>query len=159
MSSTAAVIDSRGAALSRVIGLLYANLAVSLVIAVLTFASWHNVIDYEMAHLPGGAPADPVAERHSLTLSTWITPVVVLAVSLVYLRIAARLRRGHRRTWIRVLVIAIAGIVGLAYPTLSGQYPAWMRIGHAVQELVLLALLVAATRPTVRARFGRSQTG
>ncbi|MFJ9853439.1 hypothetical protein [Streptomyces sp. NPDC101150] len=154
MASATAPADSEGA-LKRVVGLLYTNLAISLVIAALTFALWNKVIDYQLAHLPGGAPADPASERHSLSLATWIAPVVIFAVSVLYVRIATQLKQGRRRTYIRVLVIAVAGMIGLAYPTLSGQYPAWMRIGHAAQELVLLALLLSATRPAVRARFSK----
>ncbi len=145
--------------IKQLITLLYANLAVSMLIGILTLVLWNQVIDFEVAHRPGGAGGDAASVRHTLTLVTGIVPVVVFAVSLLYVRIAKRLRLGHRRAYVRVLVIAVAGMIGLAYPTISGQYPGWMRACHAVQEVILLLLLLTATRPEVRARFtGRVAT-
>lgn len=139
----------------RLVALLYTNLGISVATTVLTFVLWHEVIDYQLTHL-GLAPSEVAQTRSVLTATTWIVPVVVLCVSVLYVRVGAQLHQGRRRTYIRVLVIAVVGIVGLAYPTIAPQFPLWQRVAHGAQELVLIALLAVALSPAVRTRFARA---
>ncbi|MFD5428408.1 hypothetical protein [Streptomyces sp. NPDC127084] len=155
MSSTDDVIKAEVSdrALCRVITLLYINLAISVVLTICTLVLWNQTIDYQMAHFASDAPISPSSRRHFLAMTNCITPAVTLALSLLYLRVASKLRNGARRTYVRTLVIAIASLVTLAYPTFSSQYPVWVRLGHGAQMVLALALLRLATRPAVRARF------
>jgi hypothetical protein len=136
--------------LRPVIRLLYLNLAISIVLAVLTFAFQHNIVDYQVAHLAGGNEA----RRSALAGVLWIRPASVLLIGLIYLRLAGRLRLGRRRTYIRVLLIGALGCAGAIYLVISAQFPLWMRIGQIAQAIVLLGLLFAVTRRDVRAHFG-----
>jgi hypothetical protein len=137
------------ALLRPVIRLLYLTLAISVVLAVLTFVFQHNVLDYQVAHLAGGNEA----RRSALAGVLWIRPASVLLIGLIYLRLAGRLHLGRRRTYIRVLAIGVLGCAGAIYLVISAQFPVWMRVGQIAQALVLLALLFAVTRRDVRAHF------
>jgi hypothetical protein len=143
--STATTTDT----LRPVIRLLYLNLAISVVLAVLTFAFQHNVLDYQVARLAGGNPA----ARQGLADVLWIRPASVLLIGIIYLRLANRLRLGRRRTYVRVLLIGALGCAGAIYLVISAQFPVWMRVGQIAQAVVLLALLFAVTRRDVRAHF------
>lgn len=148
--------NSTEPALKRVVTLLYVNLAISLVLAALTFLFKHNIIDYQLATMPS---ADQTAKtRQTLDNLLWIRPVSVLVVSIIYVRIASRLHLGKRSTYIRVLFIAIAGFLGLAYLVATAQFPIWMRACQVVQALVLLGLLFGITRPAVREHFRKTAT-
>jgi MFS family permease len=138
--------------------LLFVNLGISLVLAALTFLLKNSILDYQVAHLPGiggATPAHVLGARHTLADLLWIRPVSVLIVSIVYVRLAARLRLGRRSTYVRVLVIAIVGCAGLCSLVATAQFPVWMRVGQVAQAVVLVGLLIAAVRPTVRAHFAR----
>jgi hypothetical protein len=138
--------------------LLFVNLGISLVLAALTFLLKNSILDYQVAHLPGigdATPAYVLGARHTLADLLWIRPVSVLIVSVVYLRLSARLRLGKRSTYVRVLVIAVVGCAGLGYLVAAAQFPVWMRVGQVIQAAVLLGLLVAALQPSVRAHFAR----
>jgi hypothetical protein len=137
------------ALLRPVIRLLYLNLAISIVLAVLTFVFQHNVLDYQVAHLAGGNEA----RRSALAGVLWIRPASVLLIGLIYLRLAGRLHLGRRRTYIRVLAIGVLGCAGAIYLVISAQFPVWMRVGQIAQAAVLLALLFAVARRDVRAHF------
>ncbi len=135
--------------LRPVIRLLYLNLAISVVFAVLTFVFQHNVLDYQVARLAGGNEA----RRSALAGALWIRPASVLLIGLIYLRLAGRLRLGRRRTYLRVLLIGVLGCAGAIYLVISAQFPVWLRIGQILQAVVLLGLLFAVTRRDVRAHF------
>ncbi|MCU1681191.1 MAG: hypothetical protein JWQ81_1930 [Amycolatopsis sp.] len=142
--------------LKPVITVLYLNLAISFVLAALTFLLKNNILDYQVANLPGigtMTPADAASSRRTLADILWIRPISVLLISVIYVRLASRLHLGRRRTYIRVLVIAVAGFLALAYLVASAQFPMWMRVGQVVQALVLLGLLFAVTRRDVRNHF------
>lgn len=146
--------------LKPVITVLYLNLAISVVLAALTFLFKGNILDYQVANLPGignSTPAEVATTRETLGNLLWIRPVSVLVISVIYVRLASRLHLGKRRTYIRVLVIAIAGFLGLAYLVASAQFPMWMRVGQVIQALVLLGLLFTVTRREVRTHFSAAK--
>jgi hypothetical protein len=142
-------MSGSNASTRRVLPLLYTNLTISVAIAVLTFVNWSSVIGFEVAHSHGNT-------RDSIAIVTGVVSAVVLVFSLLSLRIAAALGRGKRSTYYRLLALAIIGIVGIAFPTISAQYPIWMRLGHAAQELVLIGLLITITRSSFRAHFAKA---
>ncbi|GAA1950230.1 hypothetical protein [Amycolatopsis minnesotensis] len=144
--------------LKPVIRLLYVNLGLSVLLAALTFVFQNDVLDYQVLTMPGvphGTAAEIAASRSSLESVLWLRPVSVLVIAIVYLRLAARLHLGRRSTYLRVLVIAIAGFAGLVYLVLSAQFPLWMRGIQVVQAIVLLGLLAAVLRPEVRSHFAK----
>jgi hypothetical protein len=145
-------------ALKRVSTVLYVNLAISLVLAALTFIFKNNILDYQLSNLPGNATATPdqvASNRQALNSVIWIRPVSVLIISVVYVRLVNRLHLGKRSTYIRLLVIAILGFLGLAFLIATAQFPVWMEIGQGIQAVVLLGLLFAVTRPEVRGHFAK----
>jgi hypothetical protein len=152
MSSTTA------GALKRVGTLLYVNLAISLVLAALTFVFRDNILDYQLARVPGIAgstPAQVADARQALNDVLWIRPLSVLLLAVVYVRLANRLHLGKRSTYIRVLVIAGLGFLGIVYLVGTAQFPVWMQAGQAVQALILLGLLFVVTRREVRGHFAK----
>ncbi|QWF77399.1 hypothetical protein [Amycolatopsis sp. CA-230715] len=145
-------------ALKPVIRLLYANLGLSILLAALTFAFQREILDYQVMSMPGiphGTAAEIADSRASLESVLWIRPVSVLVIAIVYMRLATRLHLGKRSTYLRVLVIAVAGFAGLVYLVASAQFPLWMRGIQVVQAIVLLGLLVAVLRPEVRSHFAK----
>lgn len=136
--------------MTRVINLLYANLGLALLQAALTFVCYEQLVAYQ-AH--GNAAAYGVFEN-----TTWIRPVAVSLVSLIYVGIARKLRSGSRATYIRVVAIAVIGSLGLVYAITTGQFPLWMEVLMGAQAAVLVALFVAAMQPSVRAQFSRKVT-
>ncbi len=133
--------------MTRVINLLYVNLGLALLQAALTFVFYGSLVAYQ-AH--GSAAAYSVFEN-----TTWIRPVAVSLVSLIYVGIARKLRSGSRATYIRVVVISVLGSLGLAWGISTGQFPIWMEALMGAQALVLVGLFVATMRPSVRAQFAK----
>jgi glucan phosphoethanolaminetransferase (alkaline phosphatase superfamily) len=142
--------------LRRVITLLLVNLGLSAALAAL-FAVFHtSLLDYQMArlHLPPGA--DVASARAGLSAGLWSRVAAVVVVAAVYVVLVRRLRMGRRRAFVRVLIISVVSLAGIAYLVTSGQYPGWVLVEQAVQALVLVALLWAVTRPAVRGHFAKT---
>ena len=133
--------------MTRMINLLYVNLGLALLQAVLTFVFYGSLVAYQ-AH--GNPAAYGVFEN-----TTWIRPVAVSLISLIYVGIARKLRAGSRATYIRVVVIAVVGSLGLAWGISTGQFPIWMEALMGAQAAVLVALFVAAMQRSVRAQFAK----
>ena len=151
--------STTNSALKRVSTVLYVNLAISLVLAALTFLFKNSILDYQLSGVPGigeSTPAQVTGDREALSAVLWIRPLSVLIVSVVYLRLANRLHLGKRSTYLRVLIIAVLGFLGLGYLVATAQFPVWMQVGQAVQALVLLGLLFVVTRREVRDHFAET---
>jgi hypothetical protein len=133
--------------MTRVINLLYVNLGLALLQAVLTFVFYGQLVAFQ-AH--GNAEAYSVFEN-----TTWIRPVAVSLVSLIYIGIARKLRSGSRAMYIRVVIISVLGSLGLAWAISLGQFPIWMEVLMGAQALVLVGLFVAAMQPAVRSQFAK----
>ncbi|MFC4947260.1 hypothetical protein [Pseudonocardia sp. GCM10023141] len=141
------------AELNRVITLLLTNLGLSAVLAAL-FAIFHNtLLDHQMGRLAPAPGTDVDAVRTGLSVGLWSRVITVLVVAVVYVFLIRQLRAGKRRAFVRVLILSVASLAGIAYLALSGQYPWWVVIEQIVQALVLVALLWAVTRPVVRGHF------
>ena len=133
--------------MTRVITLLYVNLGIALLQAALTFVFYGQLVAFQ-AH--GNAAAYGVFEN-----TTWIRPVAVSLVSLIYIGIARKLRAGSRAMYVRVVAISVLGSLGLAWAISLGQFPVWMETLMGAQALVLVALFVAAMQRSVRTQFVR----
>lgn len=144
--------DPRKGLLRPVVTFLYVNLAMSALLAVLTVVFKNSLIDYQLQHMLGSAQSTS-GKRDSLERMLWIRPASVLVISIVYVRLAARLRYGRRSTYRRVLAISIAGAAGMILMVTTTQYPLWMQALEVVQAIVLVGLLIAVTRQDVRAHF------
>lgn len=141
--------------LRPVVTLLLVNLGLSAVLAVLFIAFHQSLIDYQVARLRLPPDADVDGVREGLSAGLWSRAVVVVIIGVVYTFLIRRLRDGRRGAWRRVLILSLVSIAGIVYLVLSAQYPVWVRTEQIVQGVVLLGLLWAATRPSVRAFFAR----
>jgi hypothetical protein len=144
--------------LRRVIVLLLVNLGFSLVLTVLMFVFRNELVDYQLSHLRPPPGTDLAAMRIQLRSQVWSRSIGVLVVSMVYALLIRRLLAGKRRAYLRVIWISVAGLLGIVFLIVAGQYPVWMRIEQVAQAVVLASLLWAVTRPAVRARFRKPAT-
>jgi hypothetical protein len=116
------------------------------------------VIDFQLAHAnlpPGAGPQVSDAVRTTLQGALWGRVAGVLLVSLFYVLRARGLVRGNRRSYRRMILVAIVGLVGIAYLIAAGQYPVWMRVEQGLQAVVLIGMLIALLRPQVKGRFAQ----
>ena len=139
--------------LRRVIVLLLVNLGFSLVLTVLMLVFRNQLVNYQLGHLNLPPGTDLAAVRVQLRGQVWSRSVGVLVVTVVYALLIRRLLAGKRRAYLRVIWISVAGLLGIVFLVVAGQYPVWMRVEQTAQAVVLASLLWAVTRPAVRARF------
>ncbi|HEX5401261.1 MAG TPA: hypothetical protein VFX16_03055 [Pseudonocardiaceae bacterium] len=147
-------------ALRRVIILMFINLGLSVVTTIVTLFLRTSVLNYQLAHtrIPANAtPAQLAAIHDALQSALWTKLVATVLVAGLYIWRAYALRRGSRGAYLRLYYICIAGILGIAYLILAGQYPVWMRVEQALQAVVLVALLAAVSRKEVRYRFAKQR--
>lgn len=145
-------------ALRLVIILMFVNLGLSVLTTILVLVLRNSVIDYQLAHTAIRPGADLDLLRSTLQTSLWVRLGASVAVSALYIWRAYALRNGSRGAYIRLYYIAIVGLVGIAYLIfVSTIYPPWMRVEQALQAIVLVALLVAVSRPAVRDRFAKQR--
>jgi uncharacterized membrane protein len=145
-------------ALRRVILLMFVNLGLSVLTTIITLILHSSVLDYQLAHAHIPADATPTeidAVRTALQSALWVKLGGSILVAGLYIWRAYALRRGSRRAYLRLYYICIAGLVGIAYLILGGQYPIWMRVEQGLQAVVLVVLLIAVSRPEVRGRFAK----
>ncbi|WP_370966528.1 hypothetical protein [Amycolatopsis sp. cg9] len=153
-----ATSPSGGRVLRPIVFLLYLNLLISIAFAVLTFLNKDSILDYQVLHWESTGQADPAdhaGTRTSLESVLWIRPVSVLVIAIVYVRLAARLKLGRRRTWVRVMLVTVLGLAGLVYLVVSAEFPNWMRAGQVVQAVVLLVLFLLLCSKRVRGYFSK----
>ncbi len=139
---------------------MFVNLGLSVVTTVVTLLLRTSVLDYQLAHahLPAGAsPAAIDTIRRALQTALWSKTVATVLVAGLYIWRAYALRRGSRGAYLRLYYICVAGIIGIAYLILAGQYPVWMRIEQGLQAVVLVTLLIAVSRKEVRYRFAKQR--
>ncbi|WP_181782799.1 hypothetical protein [Pseudonocardia pini] len=139
--------------LRRVTTLLLVNLGLSALLAVLFLIFHSSLLDYQVAHMSLPPGADVAAVREGLGAGLWGRVAGVVVIGLVYTVLLRRIRAGHRRAFVRVLILSVISLLGIAYLLSTGQYPVWVDVEQVVQAVVVLALLWAVTRPAVRAHF------
>jgi hypothetical protein len=146
-------------ALRLVLLLMFVNLGLSVLTTVITVLLRTSVVDFQMAHthLTAGTPLSAATLRTTLESTLWFKLGASVVVSAFYIWRAYALRNGSRGAYLRLYYICIAGLVGLAYLILGGQYPTWMRVEQGVQAVVLVSLLVAVSRAPMRHQFAKRQ--
>lgn len=145
-------------ALRLVIILMFVNLGLSVLTTIVVLILHNSVIDYQIAHTPLGPNVNMVQLRTALQGALWGRLAGNVIVSVFYVWRSFALRRGSRYAYVRTYYIAIVGLLALVYLfVVSNQYPVWMRVEQVLQALVLLALLIAVSRPAVRARFAKQR--
>jgi uncharacterized membrane protein len=159
--------------LHPVIYLLFANLAMSLLLTILVFLFRNSVINFQAAHAHIREGANLTRQeqldlaRTSAQIGIWSRVAGNVIVAVVYWFLVRSLLAGKRRAYIRVLWLSVAGIVSLAFLWIT-PYPTWIRVEQVLQSFILVGILYRVTRPEVRAyfakrpreskrRFGRSQ--
>lgn len=147
-------------ALRRVIILMFVNLGLSVLTTIITLFLHNSVLSYQLAHahIPANAtPAEINTIHQALQTALWSRLAATVLVAAFYIWRAYALRRGSRGAYLRLYYICVAGIVGIAYLILAGQYPVWMRVEQGLQAVVLVALLLAVSRKEVRNRFAKQR--
>jgi hypothetical protein len=145
-------------ALRAVLVLLWVNLALSVVLTVVTVLARHSIVDYQLDHRHITDPAMRHALRASYSSAIIGRVVGNIVVSIVYVFLVRALLRGRRWAYRRVIWIGAAGIVGLVALQVT-PYPPWMRAEQLVQAVVLALLLYFVLRPQVRAHFASGLPG
>jgi hypothetical protein len=144
--------------LRLVLILMFVNLGLSVLTTIITLILHDSVLNYELAHshLPPDASAVEVdTVRRALQTALWTKLGATVLVSALYIWRAYALRRGSRGAYIRLYYICVAGLVGVFYLIVAGQYPVWMRVEQGLQAVVLVALILAVSRKEVRTRFAK----
>lgn len=141
--------------LRLVIVLMFVNLGLSVVLSLLMLIFHNSIVDFQLAHLNLPAGTDTTVLRQGLDDALWTRLAAVVIVAAAYVWRAVLLRRGRRRAYLRLIWICAVGLAGILYLIAAGNYPVWMRGEQVLQGLVLIALLVAVTRPAVRNRFAK----
>jgi hypothetical protein len=129
-----------------VIALVVANLAVSVLFALLTLLMHDSILAYQQHHHPD---ADPAALARTL----WSRPATVFCVALLYIRIVRQLLAGAPRALRRVRILSGLGVPVLGWLLISAEYPSWLRVVQVLQLVVLVALAVTVNTRTVRSAF------
>lgn len=140
--------------LRRVITLLLVNLGLTALLAIVCVIFRTSLVDYQIQRM---GLADTESVRSGLSAGIWSRVGVVAIVGVVYAFLIPRLRLGRRRAYVRVLVLSVVSLAGIAYSLATAQYPVWIDVEQVVQAVVVAALLWAATRPAVRRHFATSR--
>jgi hypothetical protein len=155
---TAPTRQPMDSALRLVIILMFVNLGLSLLTTVVVLILHNSVIDYQIAH-SNYPPNIDIDQVHQILLdSLWGRIAGNVIVSALYVWRSFALRRGSRYAYLRTYYIAIVGLIGIVYLiAVSSAYPVWMRVEQVIQGVVLIALLIAVSRPAVRARYAKQR--
>lgn len=144
--------------LRRVVVLLVVNLALSLILTVVTVLAKNSIIDYQLDHRHITDPNVRETLRNSYGYTIIGRVVGNIVVSIVYAFLVRALFRGRRWAYRRVIWLSAAGILGLLVIQTT-PYPAWMRVEQLLQAAVLAAMLYSVTRPSMRAHFAKGLPG
>jgi hypothetical protein len=143
-------------ALKAVLTLMFVNLGLSVLTAVVSLVLHDSLLNYELAHTQVAAhvtPQELATTRHVMQTALWARLAATVLVSGFYIWRAYALRNGSRGAYLRLYYICVGGLVGIGYLLLSGSYPVWMRVEQGLQAVVLVALLIAVSRSPLRRRF------
>lgn len=140
-------------ALDRLVRIMFVNMAIGLIAAVCTWIFHDRILSYQLAGLdPTGAGY--AAMRDTLSTTLWSRPGPAAGIAVVFPLLVRRLRSGRRRSYRRVLIIAVLQLLSVGWLTVGGDYPTWLCVLYLVQAVAVVATFVAATRPSVRELFG-----
>lgn len=86
--------------------------------------------------------------------AVWTRGVIVVAGALLTFGFAARAGRGHRRSYLRLRIVAVVVPVAIvAISVAPGMFPVWMKIDQAICGAFLVGVAVLANRGSVRSLF------
>ena len=95
-----------------------------------------------------------------VTPAVWVRGTIVVASALLTAAFARRAAGGSARAYLRLrLVTAIMLVAVVAIVALPGTFRVWMKVEQSVCGLLLLAVVVVANRPGVRAAFADRRGG
>ncbi|MGU3437725.1 hypothetical protein ACNHUS_32515 [Actinomycetes bacterium M1A6_2h] len=140
-------------ALERLIRTMFVNMAVGLVAAACTWIFHDRILAHQLAGTDPSSP-DYATLQDALSTTLWSRPDPAAAIALVFPLFVRRLRSLRRRSYRRVLIIATLQLVSVGWLTVGADYPLWLRVLYLAQAVAVVATLIAATRPGVRALFG-----
>jgi len=82
--------------------------------------------------------------RESINEYVWLRSGGLAILSLVFIRFGLKLRERKHSTYLRVMIISIAGTIGIYAIAISGGdvYPLWMRIEQGIQGLLLIMIII-----------------
>lgn len=149
---------SAPSALRPVVGLLAANLALSIVLTVLIASMRHSIVNFQLdaRHITDPALRQELASTYTASIVSRGVGNVVASV--IYTFLVRALLRGRRWAYRRVVWLSGFGAVALLLLLLT-PYPWWMHVEQVGQAAVLGALLYFVTRPQVRAHFAPGLPG
>lgn len=139
-------------ALRPVITLLLINLALSVLLTIVTLIARHSVVNYQLDHRHITDPHQRALLRNTYSYGILSRVATNIIISVVYVFLVRALLRGRRWAYRRVILLGAIGIVGLVILQAT-PYPAWMRVEQLLQALVLAGLLYFVLRPDVKAYF------
>ncbi|MGV8872884.1 MAG: hypothetical protein ACOH2Q_10175 [Rhodococcus sp. (in: high G+C Gram-positive bacteria)] len=140
-------------ALDRLVRIMFVNMAIGLLAAVCTWIFHDRILSYQLAGVdPTGAGY--AAMRDTLSTTLWSRPGPAAGIAVLFPLLVRRLRSGRRRSYRRVVIIAVLQLLSVGWLTVGGDYPTWLRVLYLVQAVAVVATFVASTRHGVRELFG-----
>lgn len=144
---------STAPALERLVHIMFVNAAIGLVAAVCTWVFHDRILTYQLAGLDPTSP-NYATLRDTLSTTLWSRPGPAATIALLFPLLVRRLKSLRRRSYRRVLIIAILQLVSVGWLAVGADYPLWLRVLYLAQAVAVVATVIAATRPHVRALFG-----
>jgi len=82
--------------------------------------------------------------RESINEFVWLRSGGLAILSFIFIKFGLKLRERKRSAYIRVMIISIAGALGIYALAISGGdvYPLWMRIEQGIQGLLLIMIII-----------------
>ena len=135
-----------------VVGLLIANLVLSVTLTVVAIAARHSIVNFQLDHRHITDPARRAVLQEGYIGALIGRVIGNIVVSVVYAFLVRALLRGRRWAYRRVIWIGAAGAISLLLLQIT-PYPTWMHAEQILQAVVLAALVFCVLRPEVRAYF------
>jgi hypothetical protein len=132
--------------------LLIVNLALSVLVTVLSFVYKDEIIRLTLEHSNRKVVTDTA--RQAVLTSLWFRAGGNLLVGVLYLFFISRLYQGKRWAWRRLVWLSIAGCAGMIF-LLTQDYPVIFKIEQVLQLLVLAAIAVCVLHRDTRAHYAK----
>jgi hypothetical protein len=132
--------------------LLIVNLALSVLVTVLSFVFEDDMIRVALEHSHRQVVTDTA--RQAVLTGLWVRAGSNVLVGVLYLFFISRLYRGKRWAWRRLVFLSIAGCLGMIF-LLTQPYPAIFKVEQVLQLLVLAAIAVCVLHRDTRAHYAK----
>lgn len=95
--------------------------------------------------------------RDSINGFVWLRSVGLAILSFVFLKFGLGLKEKKRSAYIRVMIISIAGALGIYALAIGGGdvYPLWMRLEQGLQGILLIMIVIILASSKNREYFVR----